>query len=273
MNACDAYLDKIMLSVDGELSEQEEKSLQAHLAVCDRCRSLYSAYREIQSGIIQMDETPPENLSESVMRRIRREKQGRKPHIRNYRFTLIAAAACLVLVVAVKGLDFGRTADSSAYSMENAEVAEAAPAEVMDDTALIPAYDPENTGRSVAETTEETVEEVEIPAPAAEAAAVAEDAQMEHMDAEANVGDASDDISTLRALLEQEGYFGDLVEMQDTTEEMLLQAFPECEKLTVEPYTVYKVSCEAFEAVESQMHYGTVVSTVTAGDGVFLYLG
>lgn len=276
MSACDAYLEKLLLSVDGELSSEEEEALQAHLKVCDRCRCLYSAYRDVQCGIVEMDETPPETLSASVMRQIRREKRSGKRSIKNYRFTLLAAAACFVLVLAGKGLNFGGSSANAMMTTEDAVAQEAAPAEVADETALIPAYDPERMERT-AEAPQAMAETAETEATDEDAApveyAVTEEAQDDPVDKVFGVGEASDALSELRLLLEQKGYFGDLVEMQDMTEETLLEIFPECEKLIIDAYVVYQVSCEDFEAVEPQMHYGTVVSTETLGDSVFLYLG
>lgn len=69
MKACEEYIEKIVLSLDGELSEQEEKALEAHLAVCEGCRCLYRTYRNLDAGIQAMELEPPEGLVKASCRR------------------------------------------------------------------------------------------------------------------------------------------------------------------------------------------------------------
>ena len=43
----------VNLSIDGLLDEAEEQALQAHLAVCPKCRSLYQSYQDINAAILE----------------------------------------------------------------------------------------------------------------------------------------------------------------------------------------------------------------------------
>lgn len=255
MSACAEYIEQILLSVDQGLDDEQEKQLQEHLAVCDGCRSLYMTYQNIQSGINAMEEEPPEGLAGAVMGAIRQEKEKTAPvyFLKRARFTLIAAAACLVLVLAGRNLDF--SADTTAAGAASGAVEAAAEAE-MPEAALIPAYDPETETYSIAPRMGEQTTEADV-----------------ETDAEFGVGDGLDEIRRILSLLEQQGYMGDLVQLKDTTEDMVLEAFPECHRLELSEGTVvYMVPWEAFDAVADQMNYGHVFSTSTVGENAYLWL-
>lgn len=272
MSACENQIEKILLSIDGELDDIQEKELQEHLAVCDGCRSLYLTYQNIQKGINDMNEEAPEGLTRSVMSAIRQEKEKSTPvyFLKRARFTLIAAAACLVLVFAGRNLDFSADTTSAETAAATGAVAEAAfEAQMpMTETALIPAYDPETEAAAVAEEEMETAAETFTIAPR-----IGEETADEEVDADFSVGGDLDEIRLLLEMLEQAGYTGDLVQLKDTTEEAVYERFPACEKVELsDGTTVYRVPWAAFDAVADQMNYGHVFSTSVAGEYAFLWL-
>ena len=270
MKACESYIEKIMDSIDGLLNERDEQALQAHLAVCEGCRGLHESYRNIQDGILDLEEEPPDGLSGAVMSAIRQEKEKSSPiyYLKRAKFTLVALAACLVLVVAGKFVDFGsaETASADTAVMEMRAVAEEAvpeePAEVpmavAEGAALMPAYEVGEEETAVSEAPE---------------AYATEDAVEDKI----GVGQTESDVETIKAVLDalmQDGLSGDLVELFGFTEDMLYEKLPETERLELSNGTmVYRVNREQFERVISGMNYGSVVSTDIPGEDVFLYIG
>ena len=267
MKACENYIEKIMESVDGMLSEAEEQALQAHLAQCEGCRGLYESYQNIQDGILSMEEDAPEGLTRAVMDSIRREKEKSSPiyYLKRAKFTLIALAACLVLVVAGNFVNFGSDATETVTTADVApmEVMKAQPEEPAEapvamaeaETALIPAYD--GTADMAAEE----------PAAAEEEAAVDEEMAVEASDP------ILDEIRVILAALEEEGYTGDLVQLYDMTEQTVFEEFPQAEKLELSSgHTLYRVEWTEFDAVADKMHYGYIFSTQVIGDHAYLWL-
>jgi len=48
---CEKYEDLIILSVDGELDEAGARTLDEHLAACEKCRALYDGYERMDSAV------------------------------------------------------------------------------------------------------------------------------------------------------------------------------------------------------------------------------
>lgn len=262
MNCYDVSM--LIQSVDGELSEQEEQVLQAHLTHCEHCRSLYLSYRNIQQGIIELEEEPPEQLKNAVMNRIRMDQEKKRPIyiLKRMRFTLIAAAACLLLIFAGQKLSFSsdQIADSTV-----AESNAATPMMIMDDTELRPAYDPQGEEAQASSITR-GVQTAEAEIGDAE---VAEDCESVGIYPE-------DDIEALQAVLEvleNDGYAGDLVEILDASEALIFEKFPNAEICILSDGTqVYRVAGEDMEAMVESLSIGYVVSTSLSGTDAFLYL-
>lgn len=101
MSACEEYLDRIMRSIDGETTPQEEAELQAHLSSCEPCRTLYQCYQAVDQGILTTEEEPPKQLHSAIMRSIHQDQETYHPKswLRRGRFTMIAAAAAVVLIL------------------------------------------------------------------------------------------------------------------------------------------------------------------------------
>ncbi len=87
--------------LDGENSAEEEALLQAHLAGCEDCRRLMSAYESIEQNTAALETPVPEGFKSGVMYRIEREANPKKQKKRfRYTGTLVGAvAAALVLMV------------------------------------------------------------------------------------------------------------------------------------------------------------------------------
>lgn len=275
MNACENYIDMILESVDGVLGETEEKALQEHLSCCEGCRALYESYGNIQNGILNMEEEAPEGLSEAVMGAIRQEKEKSSSiyYLKRAKFTLVAVAACLVIMVAGKFVDFS-SASTGSVASDNAAVemrmmdaapetedAQEAPMALAEGAALIPAYDEEADENEEFATEEATVE---APAEAAEA--------------EDEFGAAQEEtsVSAMKMVLsglEQDGYSGDLVELFDMTEAQLLERFPQAEKLKLSTGdVVYRIARDDLNAVVGDLFIGNVVSTDSIGEDAFLWM-
>lgn len=240
MSSCQDFYDSILLKVDGELDEVRDTELQEHLASCPNCRSLYAAYRDIQSGVAEMEEAPPGDLTGAVMRRISQEKKKNTPvyAIKRMKFTLAAVAACFVLLVAGRFTPFG--GDGGVQTQETMAEAQA---EAVPETALGTVY-------------------------AGEVETTLDDGIM--LQGRSSV---SGEMASVLEALNQDGYRGDLVELFDMSEEDVMEQFPYVEKIMISSgHTVYQIPWDDFDAVEGQMSYGTVVSTEQVGDWVYLWL-
>ncbi len=102
MNCVD-YLELIELHIEGQLTPEQETLLQSHLAECDECRALLSAYEEIQAGVASLEAEPPERFASGVMYRIMKETDGAPAKKKRFAFGPItgiaAVAAALALLV------------------------------------------------------------------------------------------------------------------------------------------------------------------------------
>ena len=96
---CDEMLELISGHVDGENTEAQERQLQKHLESCAECRALLQAYEQIDTGLLELTEEPPERLAQGVMYRIGLEKKGQKRFAFG-RWTALGAAAVLALMLA-----------------------------------------------------------------------------------------------------------------------------------------------------------------------------
>ena len=151
MKTCEDYIADMNLSIDGLLTPEEEQALQAHLADCPKCRSLYQSYRDIQAAIDEAEVEPPKGLAHSVMTQIHQEKVRHSPKatLKRMRFTLVAAVLALVVIAAGKyiGTPHGNTAVSSTPETAAAE----APAEAAANPEAALAAPPEEAAGAAAE--------------------------------------------------------------------------------------------------------------------------
>lgn len=107
---CEEYRALISCAVDGELHEEELRSLQAHLTVCEDCR----AYRDALAALSEELQTPmeaPAELRTRVMGSVRADMRKKKLR----RFTRYGSlAACVVLLLSLGLLPKGKGAAKEA---------------------------------------------------------------------------------------------------------------------------------------------------------------
>lgn len=106
MASCDPYLELLSARLDGMTTSEEERELEAHLAVCPACRALESQLAAIHAAFPELEEIPaPEGFAQTVMDRIRAEETKRPkviPLFRRPKFrAAVGMAACLVLCLGV----------------------------------------------------------------------------------------------------------------------------------------------------------------------------
>lgn len=100
---CDKYLELMSAALDGELSAEERRELDSHLAVCPDCAQLYQNLSGQTAVMRELDCEVPADLKERIMSNLPKQeqpaKQGKVSHWK--RWAPVAAAACLALVVAL----------------------------------------------------------------------------------------------------------------------------------------------------------------------------
>lgn len=104
--ACDQFLELLSVRLDGALTEEEERELEEHLAVCPDCRAVGAQLSALQGAFPELEENaPPEGFARGVMDRIRASEAPKiiplwkRPQFR----ALAGLAACLVLVAGLYG--------------------------------------------------------------------------------------------------------------------------------------------------------------------------
>src|SRR5699024_3962718 len=103
----------ISASLDGALTEAEQRRLEAHLASCPACRALMRDLEGIHAALADLPAAePPARLAEGVMERIRAEgskvisfpKRAMSSRWRQWRSLGAMAAVFAVVVVGAVGL-------------------------------------------------------------------------------------------------------------------------------------------------------------------------
>lgn len=280
MRTCESYIADMNLSIDGLLDEAEEQALQAHLAVCPKCRSLYQSYQDINAAILEAEVEPPKGLTHSVMTQIHQEKTRNKPKaiLSRMRFTLAAAVIALVVVAAGTYLGHPRDNISAAAQAESAAVAEAAeaPAEPSAGEAALAA--PPKVGATAEQPEAETevdTQDAGAEEYAADAAPEAEGRSFDSaMEDTVESGAAGTAPETAVAALEVLGYQGTLLEVS-ATEETLYALLPDAQPIELENGdTVYQVSQTAYDSVMDQLPSmgGAVMESKGNSDQTYVYL-
>ena len=103
MDGCETMEVWLSLRLDGMLEPEEERELEAHLAVCPRCRALAQELEAVHTAFPQLEDcSAPEGFAQSVMERIGALEQKpkvvplfRRPQVR----ALAGLAACAVLCI------------------------------------------------------------------------------------------------------------------------------------------------------------------------------
>lgn len=173
MDECKKCQDMLSSYIDGALSEQEKKMVDAHLAACASCRSLLVVYKSIFVMTPESLAEPPAHFAAGVMDKLsqlpkqeyalktpaRKQKKSLKPVI----ISFAAAAACLALVFIISPQLFrvGSPVGSlSASKSDTATNAEMAMEQGRDELALIPKADDDLAYGSIPAPSEELMESV-----------------------------------------------------------------------------------------------------------------
>ncbi len=110
---CDKYLELMSAALDGELTAEERRDLDSHLAVCPECAELYCRLTDQTAALRDLDCEVPTGLKERIMGSLPEQdkptkkikpvrwtpKTGKVIHWK--RWAPVAAAACLALVIAL----------------------------------------------------------------------------------------------------------------------------------------------------------------------------
>ena len=207
---CEAYGEKISRLLDGDLTEQEEAELRAHLRTCPSFREEYRAISGAAALLRGSLSEPPDGFSESVMTRIAAAPKRRR------RVSRALLAACLALAllaggaVGLRRMRFGAAAEATVteqadagygYTGSSAGMPEPAPEEVVEEAA------PEAAEREAASADDDSIPEApgSIDAPVL----VPEDRQA---DFEALLGDAGVTPSEERTVIAYVEYRGVIYE-------------------------------------------------------------
>lgn len=103
---CDRCMELLALRPDGELSDEEERELEEHLAACPDCRAAGAQLAALRDAFPELEEVPvPEGFAQGVMDRIRAEASPKViPLFKRPQFRALAGlAACLVVVAGLYG--------------------------------------------------------------------------------------------------------------------------------------------------------------------------
>ncbi len=103
MDKCEEYLVYMSLSLDGELSPEEEAQLQAHLETCETCRKEMEALRQLRNDLSEMEAKPPEALRRRVMEMTKSATPDPKRSV----ISRIAAIAAILVVLVFAGYTTG----------------------------------------------------------------------------------------------------------------------------------------------------------------------
>ena len=96
MTDCEKYIEMMSAMIDGELSQEQEAELHAHIEQCADCGKVYEAFKGISGALSEELATPPEALVKGVMYKIGVQKRAS----RRFSFgKFTALAACLALIL------------------------------------------------------------------------------------------------------------------------------------------------------------------------------
>lgn len=126
MKKCEEFAPLLSAYFDGELTEEENAAIRAHLGECEDCRARLDEYAQLSGAMLALgDEDVPEGFTARVMDAVRAEKAAmprmKKPSAWRRWMTMAACAAIVALAAAV-------TIPRTAMKQEANDAAPAAPA-------------------------------------------------------------------------------------------------------------------------------------------------
>lgn len=242
MKACEEYAVLMMLSMDGEASQEELEALHAHLEECDACHALYERYLEIDTAIKEAEVEPPEQLHTAIMNHIQREKTQNQPlrWLKRYRFTAVAAVLALVVLVGAKvttNVPKGESgaaeavAEDMAAAEEALEPQEAPMMAALQEAPAAPAKEGQADAAAAAEepaAAPEAAESLETQTTEQAEAAQVAGAAAGNAAGETDFGNSEDGASFLECTdaMQRAGYSGRIMCIRDASREKLEQMFP-----------------------------------------------
>ncbi len=98
---CNNYIELMSAALDGELTAEERRELDAHLAVCPECADLFKILAANARAARELDCEMPADLKDRIMSNLpAQEAAPKKGKVISWkRWVPVAAAACLALVV------------------------------------------------------------------------------------------------------------------------------------------------------------------------------
>lgn len=115
--SCEKIMPLLSAYMDGELSAEEARAVEEHIAECEYCRLTLESYRAINSDTLTCQ--PPKDFTQKVMAKVKAEPKEKTKKIIPFRYgTLAAAMAALVLLGASGTLDRFFTASNGSANSE-----------------------------------------------------------------------------------------------------------------------------------------------------------
>lgn len=126
MKKCEEFAPLLSAYFDGELTEEENAAVRAHLGECEDCRARLDEYAQLSGAMLALgEEDVPEGFTARVMDAVRAEKAAmprmKKPSAWHRWMPMAACAAIVALAAAV-------TIPRTAMKQEANDAAPAAPA-------------------------------------------------------------------------------------------------------------------------------------------------
>ena len=142
MKKCEEFAPLLSAYFDGELTEEENAAVRAHLGECEDCRARLDEYAQLSGAMLALgEEDVPEGFTARVMDAVRAEKAAmprmKKPSAWRRWMPMAACAAIVALAAAV-------TIPRTAMKQEANDAAPAAPAAQEDQAMFSMAAPPSN---------------------------------------------------------------------------------------------------------------------------------
>lgn len=122
MIPCEKAAVLLSARMDGQLTREEEKALEDHLARCPECRAIACQLEQLRSAMTDLEDLPaPEGFAGRVMEHLGEQEKPakvlplfRRPQVR----ALTGLAACALLCVGLYGIEQHRSPQPAMLSME-----------------------------------------------------------------------------------------------------------------------------------------------------------